>query len=71
MIPLATLPDALAPGGHKERGTTAAGKPLFKKPFNGGVAGVVVADGDGDGVPEVIAVVRLAGATRVDVWRLD
>jgi hypothetical protein len=48
-----------------------AGKPTFKKSFNGGVAGVVVADGDGDGVAEVIAVVRLAGATRVDVWRLD
>jgi hypothetical protein len=47
------------------------GKPTFKKPFNGGVAGIAVADGDGDGVPEVIAVVRLAGATRVDVWRLD
>lgn len=48
-----------------------AGKPAFKKPFNGGVAGIVVADGDGDGVPEVVAVVRLAGATRVDLWRLD
>jgi hypothetical protein len=48
-----------------------AGKPMFKKSFNGGVAGIAVADGDGDGVPEVIAVVRLAGATRVDVWRLD
>jgi hypothetical protein len=50
-------------------GTTT--KPVFKKSFNGGVAGVVVADGDGDGVPEVVAVVRLAGATRVDLWRLD
>jgi hypothetical protein len=48
-----------------------AGRPAFKKPFNGGVAGIVVADGDGDGVPEVVAVVRLAGATRVDLWRLD
>jgi hypothetical protein len=47
------------------------GKPRFKKPFIGGVAGIAVADGDGDGVPEVIALVRLAGATRVDVWRLD
>jgi hypothetical protein len=46
-------------------------RPVFKKSFNGGVAGVVVADGDGDGVPEVVAVVRLAGATRVDLWRLD
>ena len=48
-----------------------ASKPAFKKPFNGGVAGIVVADGDGDGIPEVVAVVRLAGATRVDLWRLD
>jgi len=48
-----------------------ATKPMFKKQFTGGVAGVVVADGDGDGVPEVVAVVRLAGATRVDLWRLD
>ncbi|HEX3762132.1 MAG TPA: hypothetical protein VHW23_25700 [Kofleriaceae bacterium] len=48
-----------------------AGKPAFKKAFNGGVAGIVVCDGDGDGVPEVVAVVRLAGATRVDLWRLD
>lgn len=48
-----------------------AGKSTYKKTFNGGVAGVAAADGDGDGVPEVIAVVRLAGATRVDVWRLD
>jgi hypothetical protein len=48
-----------------------AGKPTFKKTFNGGVAGVTAADGDGDGVPEVIAAVRLAGATRVDLWRLN
>ena len=71
VVSLATLPDALASGGRKERGTSAAGKPMFKKPFNGGVAGVVVADGDGDGAAEVICMVRLAGATRVDLWRLD
>jgi len=53
-----------------ELGNTS-GKSTFKKTFNGGVAGVAVADGDGDGVAEVIAVVRLAGATRVDLWRLD
>jgi hypothetical protein len=70
VISLATLPDALATG-HKDRGTSAAGKPVFKKPFNGGVVGLVVADGDGDGAAEVICVVRLAGATRVDLWRLD
>ncbi|HEX2689797.1 MAG TPA: VCBS repeat-containing protein [Kofleriaceae bacterium] len=48
-----------------------AAKPVFRKPFNGGVAGIAVADIDGDGVPEVIAVVRLAGSPRVDLWRLD
>lgn len=48
-----------------------ANRPVFRKPFNGGVAGIVAADGDGDGIAEVVAVVRLAGATRVDVWRLD
>jgi hypothetical protein len=48
-----------------------AGKAAFKKEFKGGVAGIVVADGDGDGVAEVVAVVRLAGATRVDLWRLN
>lgn len=48
-----------------------ASRPVFRKSFNGGVAGIVVADGDGDGVAEVIAVVRLAGAARVDLWRLD
>jgi VCBS repeat protein len=50
---------------------TPGARPMYKKPFNGGVAGLAVADVDGDGVPEVIAVVRLAGATRVDLWRLD
>ncbi|HEU4731625.1 MAG TPA: VCBS repeat-containing protein [Kofleriaceae bacterium] len=50
---------------------TPGARPTYKKAFNGGVAGIAVADGDGDGVPEVICVVRLAGATRVDVWRLD
>ena len=46
-------------------------KALFRRQFNGGVAGVAVLDGDGDGAPEVIAAVRLVGATRVDLWRLD
>ncbi len=51
-------------GGDEKKG-------LFRKTFNGGVAGVAVGDGDGDGVAEVLAAVRLAGATRVDLWRLD
>jgi hypothetical protein len=46
------------------------GRPLFKKTFQAGVAGIAAVDSDGDGVGEVIAAVRLAGATRVDLWRL-
>jgi len=52
-------------GGDEKKG-------IFKKSFMGGVAGLVVADGDDlDDVPEVLAAVRLAGSTRVDIWRLD
>ncbi|MBV8759267.1 MAG: VCBS repeat-containing protein [Deltaproteobacteria bacterium] len=47
-------------------------KPRWKKPFTaGGVAGIAVGDLDGDKAPEVIAAVRLVGATRVDLWRLE
>lgn len=46
-------------------------KGLFRKAFQGGVAGVAIVDGDGDGITEVIAVVRLVGSPRVDIWRLD
>jgi hypothetical protein len=46
------------------------GRPLFKKTFQAGVAALAAIDSDGDGVEEVIAAVRLAGATRVDLWRL-
>lgn len=46
------------------------GRPLFRKTFQAGVAGLAALDSDGDGVGEVIAAVRLAGATRVDLWRL-
>ncbi len=37
----------------------------------GGVAGVAVADVDGNGTPDTIAAVRLSGASRVDLWRLE
>lgn len=60
-------PDAvkvLSLGSDDKRG-------LHRKAFNGGVAGIVALDADGDGVTEVIALVRFAGATRVDLWRLD
>ena len=46
--------------------------PRLKRQFAaGGVAGLAVTDLDGDGVDEVIAGVRLVGASRVDVWRLE
>lgn len=51
-------------GGDEKKG-------LFRRQFNGGVAGISVLDGDGDGAPEVMAAVRLVGATRIDLWRLD
>jgi hypothetical protein len=47
-------------------------RPRWKKPFAaGGVAGLAVGDLDGDRVAETIAAVRLVGATRVDLWRLE
>jgi len=46
-------------------------KPLFRKNFNGGVVGVAVAENGPQAAPTVIVAVRLAGATRVDLWRLD
>jgi hypothetical protein len=47
-------------------------KPKLKKAFTaGGVAGIAVADLDGDGAPEAIAAVRLVGASRVDLWRVE
>jgi len=74
-VPDAIVSSASAPGDADAVRVIPLGrpgaKPVYRKAFNGGVAGIVAADGDGDGVPEVIAVVRLAGATRVDLWRLD
>ncbi len=49
-----------------------ASKPLFhSKNFNQGFAGIAVADVDGDGTPEVIAVVRFAGMPKCELWRFD
>jgi hypothetical protein len=36
-----------------------------------GVAAIAIADLDGDGKPEVIAAVRLAGSTRIEFWRMN
>lgn len=40
-------------------------KPLFKKSFNGGVVGIAAVENT------IVVAVRLAGATRVDLWRLN
>jgi hypothetical protein len=72
--PEVVVSDAAAPGDPDFVKVVSAaapqGRPLFKKPFQAGVAGIAAVDSDGDGVDEVIAAVRLAGATRVDLWRL-
>ena len=47
-------------------------KAKLRKAFSaGGVAGIAVTDLDGNGVQEVLAAVRIVGATRVDVWRVE
>lgn len=44
----------------------------LKKTFSaGGVAGIALADLDGNGVAEVFAAVRLVGSSRIDLWRLE
>jgi hypothetical protein len=40
-------------------------KPLFKKNFNGGVVGIAAVE------TTIVVAVRLAGSTRVDLWRLN
>jgi len=65
---------ANAPGEPDEVRVVTLGederKTKLKKAFNaGGVAGLAVIDLDG--APAVIAAVRLVGATRVDLWRLN
>jgi hypothetical protein len=40
-------------------------KPVFRRNFNGGVVGIAVAQ------TTVVVAVRLAGSTRVDLWRLN
>jgi hypothetical protein len=47
-------------------------KPKLRKAFTaGGVAAIAVGDIDGNGTPDVIAAVRIAGSTRVDLWRVE
>jgi len=47
-------------------------KPKLRKTFTaGGVAGIVITDIDGNGAPEAVAAVRVVGATRMDLWRVE
>ncbi len=73
-VPELVVSDDAAPGDPDLVKVVSAaapqGRPLFKKTFQAGVAGIAAVDSDGDGIGEVIAAVRLAGATRVDLWRL-
>ncbi len=46
-------------------------KGVFRHRFHGGIVAVSTIDSDGDGRVEVVAAVRLAGATRFDVWRFN
>jgi hypothetical protein len=47
-------------------------KPRFKKAFTaGGIAGIATTDLDGDHTPDTIVALRLVGASRVDLWRIE
>lgn len=74
-IPEVIVSGAGAPGDPDAVKVIALGsddkKGVFRHRFNGGVAGIAVIDSDGDGAMEVIAAVRLIGATRVDLWRFN
>jgi hypothetical protein len=47
-------------------------KQKLKKSFTaGGIAGIAVADLDGDGAPEAVVAVRVVGVSKVELWRLE
>ncbi|MGE0869353.1 MAG: hypothetical protein AB7P03_12360 [Kofleriaceae bacterium] len=64
-----------APGDPDNVKVFTAGRPearsMFKQARAGGVVGIAFVDGAGAGVAKVIVAVRLAGSTRIDLWRLD
>jgi hypothetical protein len=73
-VPEVIVSEARAPGTQDSAKVITLGsqKPIFKRTFQGGVAGLAVVDGDdADDIAEVIAAVRLSGSTRVDLWRLN
>jgi hypothetical protein len=53
-------------------GATDKARPKLRKAFTaGGISGIAVGDVDGNGVADAIAAVRVIGAPRVDLWRLE
>lgn len=68
-VPEVVVSGYVAPGDPDGVKVIAVGsderKPLFKKTFNGGVVGIAAVE------TTIIVAVRLAGSTRVDLWRLN
>jgi len=65
---------AAAPGDAdtlKVHKVAADKKLIYSHEFNIGVAGIAAVDLDGNGTLELIAVARHAGATVIDVWRMN
>ena len=59
----------------RDRVTVYAGatklKRTYRRNFVGGVVGIAAGDIDGDGDRDVVAVVRMLGATLVELWSLN
>ena len=67
---------AALPPGDGDRVTVLSWRPsglvtLFERRFLGGVTALVAGDFDGDGGEDLVAIVRLWGSNRSDVWRLS
>ena len=74
-LPIATSSDG-APGDPDTLEVITLGDDSkhakLKKPFTaGGIAGIAVTDVDKDGVDDIVVAVRLVGASRIDLWRIE
>jgi hypothetical protein len=74
-VPEVIVSGYVAPGDPDTVKVIAVGgddkKPIYRKSFNGGVVGIAIVDNGPTAAASVIVAVRLAGATRVDFWRLN